>query len=59
MLVVGNTQSAMFPSERLEFTDRHRFGRGLIKVNLLVNYSWQWDLNRARCQRAGKRLTDQ
>src|SRR5215216_5794775 len=47
VLVVGNTQSAMFPRELLEFTNRHRFGRGSIKVNLLVNYSWQWDLNQA------------
>jgi len=29
----------------------------LIKVNLLVNYSWQWDLNQALLSRAGKQLT--
>jgi undecaprenyl diphosphate synthase len=57
VLVVGNTQSGMFPSELLEFTNRHRFGRGLIKVNLLVNYSWQWDLNQALLSGAGKQLT--
>ena len=48
VLVVGNTHSRMFPSELLPYTRRrHRFGRGSIKVNLLVNYSWQWDLSQA------------
>jgi undecaprenyl diphosphate synthase len=48
VLVVGNTDSRMFPSELLPYTRRRRrFGRGSIKVNLLVNYSWQWDLSQA------------
>src|SRR5262249_14490664 len=29
------------------YIERRTFGRGLIKVNLLTNYSWQWDLNTA------------
>lgn len=57
VLVVGNTASAMFPRELLEYTQRHRFGRGLIKINLLVNYSWQWDFNQALATRPRKRLS--
>lgn len=45
LLVVGNTDSSMFPSELLPYTKRRTFGKGGIKVNFLVNYGWQWDLN--------------
>ena len=47
VLVVGNTHSPMFPSPLLPYTRRTRFGRGTTKVNLLVNYSWQWDIDQA------------
>lgn len=47
LLVIGNTESPMFPKELLPFTKRVRFGRGLIKINFLVNYGWNWDLNHA------------
>lgn len=46
LLVVGNTQSAMFPKELIPYTiKRQTFGNGGVKVNFLVNYGWQWDLN--------------
>ncbi len=45
LLVVGNTASPMFPKELLPYTRRTVFGRGRIKINHLINYSWQWDLN--------------
>ncbi|GAA0177535.1 undecaprenyl diphosphate synthase family protein [Clostridium sediminicola] len=45
LLVVGNTESDMFPKELLPYTKRKSFGKGGIKVNFLVNYGWQWDLN--------------
>ena len=45
LLVVGNTQSKMFPEELLPYSKRVRFGKNLIKVNFLVNYGWDWDLN--------------
>ena len=45
LLVIGNTQSSLFPKELLPYTKRTRFGNGLIKINFLVNYSWNWDLN--------------
>ncbi len=45
LLVLGNTESEMFPKELLPFTlKRQRFGKGGTKVNFLVNYGWQWDL---------------
>ncbi|KUO76839.1 MAG: dihydroorotate dehydrogenase [Clostridia bacterium BRH_c25] len=47
LLVIGNSESHMFPQELLPFTKRVKFGRGLIKVNFLVNYGWNWDLNQA------------
>ena len=44
LLVLGNTDSAMFPKELLPYTSRKTFGKGGIKVNFLVNYGWEWDL---------------
>ncbi len=44
LLVVGNTDSKMFPKELLPYTTRRKFGKGGIKVNFLVNYGWNWDL---------------
>lgn len=46
LVVIGNTDSPMFPSELLPLTKRTIFGRGLLKTNILINYSWQWDLER-------------
>ena len=45
LLIVGNTQSPLFPEELLPYSKRTRFGRGLMKINFLVNYGWNWDLN--------------
>jgi undecaprenyl diphosphate synthase len=66
LLVVGNTKSPMFPKELLPYTkERVRFGKGLIKVNFLVNYSWQWDLHQAisainngQVLKTGRNITD-
>src|ERR1019366_540671 len=41
LLVVGDETSTQFPKALNEF--RHRQGVGM-KVNLLVNYGWEWDL---------------
>ncbi|MDU2120951.1 MAG: undecaprenyl diphosphate synthase family protein [Clostridium celatum] len=48
LLVIGNTESPCFPSELLPFTKRKVFGKGGIKVNFLVNYGWELDLNLSR-----------
>lgn len=45
LLVIGNTDSDMFPEELKPYTGtRKKFGKGGIKVNFLVNYDWKWDV---------------
>lgn len=43
LLVLGNEESAMFPEELKPYTVRRTFGKGGMKINFLVNYSWEWD----------------
>ena len=46
LLVVGNTDSQAFPKELLPYAGaRKTFGNGGTKVNFLINYGWEWDLN--------------
>ncbi len=45
LLVIGNTDSPMFPQELLGYTKRKTIGKGGVKLNFLVNYGWEWDLN--------------
>ncbi|WP_315760161.1 undecaprenyl diphosphate synthase family protein [Sphingomonas sp. Y38-1Y] len=45
VLVVGDERSAKFPRELLDY--RERRGDGM-KVNLLMNYGWEWDLDGLR-----------
>ena len=45
ILVIGNTESNAFPKELLPFTTRQKFGNGGTKVNFLIHYGWEWDLN--------------
>jgi undecaprenyl diphosphate synthase len=45
LLVIGNINSPSFPKELMPYTRRRIFGRGGTKVNFLVNYGWEWDLN--------------
>lgn len=44
LLVLGNTESDMFPKELIPYTKRKVFGKGGTRINFLVNYSWEWDL---------------
>lgn len=55
LLVLGNTSSPMFPKELLPFTTRKSFGSKGIKVNFLVNYGWQWDLENSRDDNSASR----
>ena len=49
ILVVGDTSGSTFPSELIPFTkERLIFGKGGIKVNFLIHYGWDWDLNLKR-----------
>ncbi|MBU3210319.1 undecaprenyl diphosphate synthase family protein [Clostridium algidicarnis] len=60
LLVVGNTKSPMFPKELLPYTTRRVFGKGGMKVNFLVNYSWKWDLEHLkRSKSASNNITNQ
>lgn len=45
LLVIGNTNSPAFPPELHKYANKRvNFGRGLININFLVNYDWEWDL---------------
>lgn len=44
--VVGNTKSACFPPSLLPYTVEYENPpEEKLRVNLLVNYSWEWDIN--------------
>ncbi|MBW7573407.1 undecaprenyl diphosphate synthase family protein [Caproiciproducens faecalis] len=45
LLVIGNTNYPAFPEALKQYANhRVHFGRGLININFLVNYDWEWDL---------------
>lgn len=48
--VVGDASSPMFPKDLVPYTES-RIGEGM-RVNMLVNYGWEWDL-RTACEGAG------
>lgn len=59
LLVIGNSDSPMFPEELLPYTTRKVFGKGGMKVNFLVNYGWEWDLNYLKmASNAKKNISD-
>lgn len=45
LLVIGDCESKCFPKELTEFTTRTPIHGGGVRINLLVNYGWQWDLS--------------
>jgi len=53
LLVVGNDESPLFPSELKLYRTRHVLGGGTIKVNFLVNYDWHWDLSKGATKKSG------
>ncbi|MDE5897465.1 MAG: undecaprenyl diphosphate synthase family protein [Clostridia bacterium] len=42
--VFGNTGSSCFPSALRPYAERQHASDAEMKVNLLVNYGWEWDL---------------
>lgn len=45
LMVIGNTNSKAFPPELKGYANKRvSFGKGLININFLVNYDWEWDL---------------
>ena len=55
LLVIGDSRSPVFPAELRPYTTRTIFGKGSIRVNLLVNYSWRWDLAHTSHNGSGRR----
>jgi undecaprenyl diphosphate synthase len=45
LAVIGDTSSRVFPQELLPYANG-RVGSGM-RVNMLVNYGWEWDLRQA------------
>jgi undecaprenyl diphosphate synthase len=45
LLVIGNTDSKIFPKELMQYSNRTEIGNGGTKVNFLVNYGWDWDIS--------------
>lgn len=41
---IGDSSTPMFPRELLPYVERKVFGNGERRINLLVNYSWRWDV---------------
>ena len=52
--VVGDASSPVFPSELRPFAATRVPGR--LRLNLLVNYGWQWDLSGPPCDERGLHL---
>ena len=52
LLVIGDSDSPMFPEELKPYRTRSQFGSGSVKVNFLVNYGWLWDLDYGRRRQA-------
>ncbi|MFW6281420.1 MAG: undecaprenyl diphosphate synthase family protein [bacterium] len=46
ILVVGNQKTPLFPKKLTKYTPRKKFGSGETKVNFLINYGWQWDIEK-------------
>lgn len=44
LLVLGCEHSACFPKALLPYRSRQTINGGGIRVNLLINYGWSWDL---------------
>ena len=42
--VFGNTDSACFPNELLPYTKRDNNQSDKMRVNILANYGWEWDI---------------
>lgn len=55
LLVIGNTNSSIFPKELLKYTKRTDIGNGGMKVNFLVNYGWDWDLSNINCENSNRK----
>lgn len=56
ILVVGNTSSNCFPEKLLPYTKRKSSDDGKMRVNILVNYGWEWDIKNGLLSREIPRI---
>ena len=54
--VVGNALSPCFPPELVPYTQRKPSKEGQLRVNLLVNYGWEWDMKNGFASRGIPRV---
>ncbi len=54
--VVGNTDSVSFPKELLPYTERKPLSAKEMRVNILINYGWEWDIKNEWRSRAIPRI---
>lgn len=54
--VIGNTQSKCFPKALLPYTKNSRTEGEKMRVNLLVNYGWEWDIDSGWASKAVPRI---
>ena len=59
LYVIGNTNSPCFPAGLLPYTNRRRqpvYEKGIMRVNFLVNYGWEWDMKNGWASRTIPRI---
>lgn len=59
LYVIGNANPPCFPEELLPYTRRKRLserGKGILRVNFLVNYGWEWDMKNGWASREIPRI---
>lgn len=54
--VIGNTESPCFPPDLLPYTRRNNGAGDKMRVNLLVNYGWEWDMKNGWMSRSVPRI---
>ncbi len=54
--VVGNTESVSFPAELLPYVERENIPPSGMRVNILINYGWEWDIKNDWPSRAIPRI---
>lgn len=59
LFVLGNTDSPCFPAGLLSYAGRRRpdaYTEGKLRVNLLTNYGWEWDMKNGWASREIPRI---
>ena len=54
--VIGNTESPCFPPDLLPYTQHDNGAGDKMRVNLLVNYGWEWDMKNGWMSRSVPRI---